>query len=606
MNCKLFAKVLTLTTMPKTSSRLSRMWKELKRRNVLRSLAIYAGTAFVFLEAATIIFPRWDLPDWTIDLVLYLLILGAFITFIVAWIFDITPQGVQKTKPLEEVPDAKSQGDSKVWKAATYISLVVIAALIILNIAPMGNSIKSGDIQSLVVLPFDNFTGDDQLEYFVSGMHASLIVDIGKVGGLRVTSKTTSNTYKDLNLTIPEIATELSVDAVVETQVMCLGDTICLQVRVVTPYPEEKQIWVADYREEKSQILNLYNRVTRQIASEVMIELSPDEERVLNESRIVNEEAYDAYLMGLYHWDKLSKESLDKALEYFNIAVEIDPGWAPAYSGIAQVWVGLAQMGFASPEIAGPLIFENLHKALELDPDFAASHYAQAIIGVWIEWNWEKGEREFLRALELNPNDALSRIFYAHLLTILQRADEAVTQGQLAVDLDPLNPLVLALYAVVLGNYDQWEEALHYVEKAISIDPLNFFAHHILEFVSYELGDSQEFLKAARFIFPFDEEVFTSIEKTSREKGLQAAYEETVSHLEAIQESSFLVPVHMANRYSRIHQYDKVLDQLELGFQVHDQNMAYIANGFNKLTPVYKDPRFIALMEELNLPMPKD
>jgi len=525
---------------------------------------------------------------------------------IVAWIFDITPQGVQKTRPLEEVPDAESQGDSKVWKAATYISLVVIAGLIVLNIAPIGSSIKSGDIQSLVILPFDNFTGDDQLEYFVSGMHASLIVDMGKVGGLRVTSKTTSNTYKEVDMTLPEIASELSVDAVVETQVMCVGDTICLQVRVLTPFPEEKQLWAADYREEKSQILNLYNRVTRQIANEVMIELSPDEEQVLNESRTVNKEAYDAYLMGLFYWDKLSKESLDKALEYFNKAIELGPDWAPPFSGLAQVWVGLAQMGFASPEIAGPIIFENLNKALELDPDFAASHYAQGLIGVWIEWNWKKGESEFLRALELNPSDALSRIYYAHLLTILQREDEAVAQGQLAVDLDPLNPLVLALYAVVLGDNNQWEEAFEYVEKAISIDPFSFFAHHILEFASYEVGNTREFLKAVRFIFPFDEEVFLSIENTSREKGLQAAYEETVSHLEAVQESSFFVPVHMANRYARIHQYDKLLDQLELGFQVHDQNIPYIANGFNNLTPVYKDPRFIALVEKLKLPMPED
>jgi adenylate cyclase len=586
--------------------RISRFWKELKRRHVHRSLAIYAGTAFIILEAATIIFPRWDLPDWTIDLVLYLLIIGAIITFIVAWIFDITPQGVQITKPLDEVTKTEKPTDSKVWKAATYISLIVIAALIILNIVPIGKSIKTGDISSLVVLPFDNFTGDDQLEYFVSGMHASLIGDMGKVGGLRVISKTSSNTYKDVDMSIPEIASELAVDAVVETQVMCLGDTICLQVRVITPFPEEKQLWAADYREEKSQILNLYNRVTRQIADEVRIELSPDEERVLNESRTVNKEAYDAYLMGLFYWDKLSKESLDKALEYFNKAIEIDPDWAPAYSGLAQVWAGMAQMGFAAPEIAGPMIYENINKALELDPDFAASHYTLGIIGVWIEWNWEKGEQEFLTALKLNPNDAMSRIYYAHLLTILQRNDEALIQGQQAVDLDPLNPLILALHAVVLGCVDQREEAIEHIEKAISIDPMSFFAHHVLEFASYDVGDVDAFLKSVRFIFPFEEDIFLSIEKTSEEKGLQAAYEEVVVHLEALQQSMFLVPVHMANRYVRIHQYDKAMEQVELGFEVHDQNMPYIAGGFNNLDPLYTNPRFLTIIEKLNLPMPED
>ncbi len=320
--------------MSNNHGRISRFWNELKRRNVHRSLAIYAGTAFVILEAATIIFPRWALPEWTIDLVLYLLILGAFITFIIAWIFDITPQGVQKTKPLDKVTETKGPGDTRAWKAATYISIILIVALIIYNIAPTGKSTWTDDIQSLVVLPFDNFTGDDQLEYFVSGMHASLIGDMGKVSGLRVISKTSSNTYKDLDMSVPEIATELAVDAVVETQVMCLGDTICLQVRVVTPFPEEKQLWAAEYREEKSQILVLYNRVTRHIADEVRIKLSPDEERILNESRIVDKEAYDAYLMGLFYWDKLSQESLDKSLEYFKKAIEIDPNGLH----LIQVW----------------------------------------------------------------------------------------------------------------------------------------------------------------------------------------------------------------------------------------------------------------------------
>ena len=595
----------TLIIMTNNPGKFSRFWKELKRRNVLRSLAVYAGSAFVFLEAVTIIFPRWNLPDWSIDLVLYLLILGAFITVILAWIFDITPQGVQKTKPLEKETESRKPEASKIWKAATYVSLVVIVALIILNITRAGETIRAGDIQSLVVLPFDNFTGDDQLEYFVSGMHASLIGDIGKLGGLRVISKTSSNKYKDANLSIPEIADELAVDAVVETQVMCLGDTICMQVRVVTPYPEEKQLWVADYREEKSQILNLYNRVTKQIAQEVKVELSPEEEHVLDKTRTVNKQAYDDYLMGLFYWDKLSQESLAKALEYFNKAVELDPEWAPAYSGIAQVWAGMAQMGFAAPETAGPMIFENLNKALELDPEYAASHYTQAVIGVWVEWNWEKGEKEFLTAIELNPNDAMSRIYYAHLLAILLRNEEAVAQGEKAVELDPLNPLVQGLYAVVLGAAHKWEEAMEHVEKAVSLDPASFFAHHVMEMVSFENGDNDAFMKSIRFVFPLEEEQFQSIEKTLDENGLKAAYKEVITYLEVLEHSQYLVPIHMANRYIRTGQNEKAMEYINKGLEVHDQNIPYIVCGFMKYDPLYGDPRFQAIVKQLKLPMPE-
>ena len=584
--------------------KLSRFWKDLKRRGVLRSLAVYAGTAFVVLEAATIIFPRWNLPDWSIDLLLYLLILGAFITVIVSWIFDLTPQGVQRTKSLEEEPEPAKAPDSRIWKAATYISLVLIVGLIIFNVLQNQNLIKAGEIQSMVVLPFDNFTGDDQLEYFVAGMHASLIGDMGKVGGMRVISKTSSNKYRNANLTIPEIAEELDVDAVVETQVMCLGDTVCLQIRLVTPYPEERQLWAADYREEKSQILNLYNSLTRQIAEEVKIELSPDEQRILTSARTVDKQAYDDYLMGLFYWDKLSQESLEKALDYFNRALEKDPTWAPAYSGIAQVWTGMAQMGFASPEVAGPMIFENLSKSLELDPEYAASHYIQAVIAVWIEWDWEKGEQEFLRALELNPNDVMSRIYYAHLLALLLRNDEAVAQAEMALKLDPLNPLVHALDAVVLASTDQWEEALKHVQKAASIDPSSFFAHHIMEFVSFENGDGDAFMKAIRFVFPFKEDQFSSIENTLEENGLTDAYKEVITYLELLEQSQFLVPIHMANRYIRTDQKEKAMAYILKGMEVHDQNMPYLVTGFLHYEPLYDDPRFLALVRQLNLPAP--
>jgi TolB-like protein len=586
--------------------KLSRFWKDLKRRGVLRSLAVYAGTAFVVLEAATIIFPRWNLPDWSIDLLLYLLILGAFIAVIVSWIFDLTPQGVQRTKSLEEEPEPAKVPDSRIWKAATYISLVVIAGLIVFNVLQGKNPIKAGDIQSMVVLPFDNFTGDDQLEYFVAGMHASLIGDMGKVGGMRVISKTSSNKYRNANLSIPEIAEELDVDAVVETQVMCLGDTICLQIRLVTPFPEERQLWTADYREEKSQILNLYNSLTRQIAEEVKIELSPDEKRILTASRTVDKQAYDDYLMGLFYWDKLSQESLALALDYFNRAIERDPTWAPAYSGIAQVWTGMAQMGFAAPETAGPIIYENLAKALELDPEYAASHYNQAMIAVWIEWNWEKGEQEFLTALELNPNDAMVRIYYAHLLAILLRNDEAIAQGEMALKLDPLNPLVHALYAVVLSSDGQWEEAMLHVQKAASIDPASFFAHHIMEFVSFENGDGDAFMKAIRFVLPFQEDQFSSIENTLGQDGLTAAYKEAITYLEVLEQSQFLVPIHMAIRYIRTDQKEKAMEYIFKGVEVHDQNVPYVVTGFLNFKPLYEDSRFLALVAQLNLPAPPD
>ena len=298
------------TLMSDNPGKQSQFWQELKRRKVIYVITVYASASFVIIELVNNVLEPLNLPDRTPTIAIIVLAIGFPLAVVLSWIFDMTPKGVEKTKPLTGSQEGEKSVIANRWKIATYVSLAVIIGLIILNLAGGTKQLRAGDIQSLVVLPFDNFTGDDQLEYFVSGMHASLIGDMGKLGGLRVISKTSCSTYKDVDMSIPEIATELDVDAVVESTVMCLGDTICLQIKIITPFPEERQLWIAEYKEEKSQILNLYNRITKQIADEVMIELTDDEISLLSKSRTVNKEAYDAYLMGRYYWDDLSLKSL--------------------------------------------------------------------------------------------------------------------------------------------------------------------------------------------------------------------------------------------------------------------------------------------------------
>ena len=373
---------------------LSRFWQELRRRKVLRSLAIYAGTAFIILEASTIIFPLWEFPEWSIRLVLWVLILGGFVNVIIAWFYDITPEGMQRTKPMEELPTETRKLDSRGWKAATYISLVVILGLIMFNLLGSKGTVRAGEIQSMVILPFGNLTGDDQLNHLVSSMHSMLITDVGRIGALRVKGKTTSDTYADSGMSASEIAKEQNVEAVLETDVLCLGtDSVCIVFRLISTLKEEEQLWMYEYREHKSQFLNIYNKVTRQVAEEAMIELSPDEEQLLSRSRTIRRETFDNYLMGNYYLGDASKDALFKAREYLNRAVETDPDWAPLYAGLASVWTTLVQMGFEPPESGFPVILDNLNKALELDPENAFALSVKAMITFLVEWDWVTAEK---------------------------------------------------------------------------------------------------------------------------------------------------------------------------------------------------------------------
>ncbi|MGW8314549.1 MAG: tetratricopeptide repeat protein [Bacteroidales bacterium] len=589
---------------------LSLFWQELKRRKVIYVITVYASAAFVIIELINNIVEPLNLPERTPTFAIIILAIGFPVVVVISWLFDLTPKGIERTKPLEEIQEDERPVVQNRWQIATYISVAVIIGLIVLNLVGRPNLLKAGDIRSMVVLPFDNFTGDDQLENMVSGMHALLVGDMGRIGEMRVLGKTTSSAYRDAGISATKIASELGVDAVLETSVMCLGDTVCMQFRLVRTSGEEEQLWVGDFKEDKSQILNLYNRITKKVADEIMIELSPEEERLLAKSRTVDREAYDAYLRSYQYWDDVSFESLKKAREFLNSAIEKDPDWAPLYAGLAEVWIGISQMGYESPETGVPKIFENLNKAIELDPDLAKAHYLNALIAYLAEWDWEKSEKEFLKAIAINPNDAFSRMYYGHLLYILQRPEEAAVQVQLAYELDPLNTIIQVTYTYALLCSDDCEAAMTIAEKALSVDPENFLTSNQLYETAAHCGEFDVAFETYKIDLQvyyrkqLDQDDYKKIEKIFHEQGYFAAYEEILHYYEAAAENGFIGPGVMAIRYMMGNQQDKAMDCLEEAFEIHDPQMPYIAAGGYPFDSLYDNPRFIAILTKMNLPLP--
>jgi len=588
--------------MPEKPAGISRFWKELKRRNVLRSLAIYGGTAFVILEAATIIFPRWDLPDWSIDLVLYLLIFGAVVTFIVAWIFDITPQGVQKTKPAEEQTVGIRQGDSKIWKAATYISLVVILALVLYNIVTANKSLKTGDIESLVILPFDNFTGDDDLEYFVAGMHSSLIGDMGKIKGLRIISKTSANSYKDQEKPLHEIASDLMVDAVVETMVTCIGDTICTQFKLFSTAPAEQLIWTKTYETDKKDVLNLYNWVIKDISEAVELPLSEEQEESLTEERTVDPDAYENYLKGKFHMGFLTRESQMTAIDYFNQALAIDPEFAEAYAGIAGIWGVLKQMDYVSPDEADPEIHRHMNRAIELDVRNDQILYYDGIIKIWTDFDWEAGEASLRKCLEINPNFAEARAYYSHLMMLLKRPEEMREQMKKALRTDPRNPLILVLAQVeemAELNFTGCIEASLELQKIMPNNPLLM----LILFISYtETGAHDLAIDELVKVFSqlADDEVISTLREVYGERGFQLALVAAADNWTGRFETASAQHANMLYAYGG--EEEKMFFWLDRMYIRRDPAAPYL--GIQPWLRDYSDhPRYVEILKRMNLPV---
>ncbi len=591
---------------------LKEFLSELKRRKVYRVSIAYGFAAWVLAQIAGLISDSFEADPWVMQMIITILILGFPVTLILSWIFDIGPEGIERTLP----KDVNTPTESEPISVKLVIGILVLIILVAIGSKwsiQKFSKVQKGAIHSLAILQFDNFTGTDSLEYFAAGMQSSLIGDMQKISALRVPSKTSSNSFKDTKASIPEIANQLNVDAAVEGSITCMGeDSICVQVRLVRVFPEEQQLWVKDYRIEKGEILNFYNNVTKQISKEIDIVLTPKEENLLAKSRKVDPEAYDAYLKGLYYWEKLDEQSAKKALEYFQLATELDPEWADPYTGLATAWGLFGFFGYLPKSVTLPKVYPYLNKALELDPNSAKAHYVAASLAVWTEWDWEKGEREFLRSIELDPNDALCRLYYAHLLMTLRKSNEADQQANKGLELDPMKPLVLGLHGVVmLYNNDDRQGAIQAFEKALSIDPNDWFSGGNLPNAkmedAYKKGEYEKWIKL------WDEKVGNfghwnkqgreAVLKTFGERGHIAAIEEMFRMNEKYGNDCYMSADVKAERYIKLGNIDKAMESLEKGYEIRGNFIPYISTKYPYYNQFKDNPRYVEILRKMNLPL---
>jgi len=488
---------------------------------------------------------------------------------------------------------------------AVLAGAVIILSLIVFNIVGVGKQAGARSIESLIILPFSNYTGDEKLETLISGMHACLISDVKRLSGLRVINTTTSNVYRNASKSVHDIAEELKVDAAMEVSVLGIRDSILIQVSLINASMEEEILWIGDYKEDKSQILNLYNRITKQIADEVNIELTPDEERLLAEKRTINPDALIAYMKGQFHWERLGTEDLDSALHYFQIAIDNDPEWAEPYAGMAMTWNAIGGFAYGPLTEAYEKTTEYLNKALGLGQNSANSHYVKAVLTVWPGWDWEKGEKEFLKTLELNPNDALARAYYAHLLMILRRTDEAVYQANLALALDPLRPLVLGLYGRVMFDAGDIHAALKQSEKALSIDPDNSVAFEIVAGAYLKTGDTLKWYeKYRKRIYWSNEQYLVHLDSLFNKDGYFAVIEERIKvNEEVYRKGGSISYTGQAGRYLIAGNYDKAMDYYEKAYEENFWMLAYVSLAVINHPELKDNPRYVALLRKMNLPL---
>jgi serine/threonine-protein kinase len=347
-------------------------------------------------------------------------------------------------------------------------------------------------IQALMVLPLENLTGDSSQEYFVDGMHEALIAQLSQLSGVRVISRTSSMHYKRTAKSLPEIARELNVDAAVEGSVRRAGDSVRIQLQLVRARPE-RQMWNRTYERRVGDVLALHSQIAGAVAQQIAASLSPSavERRSHNES--VHPEAYEEFLKGRYFLAQ-APANLAIAVRHFENAVVRDSAFAPAHAGLAESCWWFAQTGrpelFSKSRVAARM-------AVDLDPTLAEAHVAAALARM-TDWDWAGSEAAFKRAIQLNPNSSSAHQWYAQLLRIMLRLDEAISEARQAADLDPFSLTVRAMVGWVLFNQRRYEEALDAYTKVLELEPEHGLSIYNQGLVYWMQGKPDKVIDAAR------------------------------------------------------------------------------------------------------------
>jgi non-specific serine/threonine protein kinase len=346
---------------------------------------------------------------------------------------------------------------------------------------------RSGAIHSLAVLPLANAGDDPNMEYLSDGITESIINSLSQLPKLRVVPRTTVFRYKGRQGDPQEVARDLKVRTVLTGRVAQRGDTLNIQVELVDA-AEESQLWGQQYNRKMTDIFSVQEDIAQEISEKLRLRLSPREKRRLAKRYTANAEAYQALLKGRYYWNKWTEEGFAKSQEYFERAIELDPNYALAHSCLADSYGPRANYGYLPPREAWPKAKAAALRAREIDATLAEGYPTLAIISLFYDWDCTAAEREFKRALDLNPNSPEPHHVYGFYLAAMGRLDEAIGEIKRAVDLDPLSLIANANMGLFYYYARQYDAAIEQIKGTLAIDPHFAEAHHMLGQVYEEKG----------------------------------------------------------------------------------------------------------------------
>jgi TolB-like protein/DNA-binding winged helix-turn-helix (wHTH) protein/Flp pilus assembly protein TadD len=488
------------------------------------------------------------------------------------------------------------------WKISVPVLLILVASVAAWRF--YSRDLPSSKIQSLAVLPLESLSADASQDYFADGMTDELITDLGQISALRVISRTSVMPYKRARKPLTEIAKELKVDAVVEGTVLRSGDRVRITAQLIEA-TADKHLWAGSYEGDLRDALTLQNQVARSIAEQIRISLSPQEQAVLKSAKVVNPGAYEAYLKGRYFWNKRTADGLKTAVDYFNQAITKDPGYAQAYTGLADTYALLGdwQYGVMSPKEAFPKAKAAAIKALELDSTLSEAHNSLAFCFDAFDWDLESAGKEFQRAIELNPGYATAHHWYAWHLSLLGRYGEAIEEMRKAKDLDPLSLIINSDLAELLVIAHFYDESITQSRKTIEMDPNFALAHNQLAQAYLQKHMYDEAIAELQEAVDLSGGSPTCIANLARAYAASGRRDRAVKLLNDLKNRSnrsYSDASEIAVIYAALGDNDQAMNWLEKGYEERFNPGVLLRPGFD---PLRSDPRFKDLVRRIGFPL---
>jgi TolB-like protein/Tfp pilus assembly protein PilF len=583
------------------------LFSELKRRNVYKVAVAYAIVGWLLIQIATQVFPFLEIPNWVVRLVIAGVAIGFPIALIIAWAFELTPEGIKRTEVADAMP-AVTRQKKHAWIYVVAIGVAISVALFFLGRYTARSMATVGGAElpakSIAVLPFDNLSRDPDNAFFAEGVQDEILTRLAKVADLKVIARTSTQKFKSSPENLSDIAKQLGALNILEGSVQKANDQVRVNVQLINALTNS-HLWAEIYDRKLTDIFAVESDIAKAIADALRAKLTGSEKQMMTVQPTTDTTAYELYHKGRSLWEKRSGENMKNAIAFYEQAIARDPNYALAYAGLASAYVILPFWAGVDRLDANAKAKDAALKALRLDPNLAEAHLALGKILFFGELDLAGATREYKRAVELKPNDAAAHHWYGNdALASLGHFEEAIAEVRRAVELDPLSVVINVDLGQTFLYARRYDEAARQLRKALEIDPTSFYAHYILGMVLQVTGDLSGAIAEYEKAKQLNDEPLMSVlfAQAKAQAGDKNAALQMLSDLDNMTQHREVVGYLRALLYLSLNDKDETVRWLEQGYKERDgSNISWIKVD-PLLDPLHGDPRFEALVQKVIAP----